>query len=82
MLAALAGVFLVGAAGLWQWYRRQGDPWAQYRSVRLDPLRTYEVVLWETEMPVAVLADPFRLPGGPNPEPRHGRGRPLPPPAN
>lgn len=33
-------------------------------------------------MPVAVLADPFRLPGGPNPEPRHGRGRPLPPPAN
>ena len=66
------GALLVVAAGAYGlWRQRQGDPWARYRPVPLDPGKTYELVLWETELPVAVIPDPLRLPEGPSPDPRH-----------
>ncbi|QIA27836.1 extracellular solute-binding protein [Thermaerobacter sp. PB12/4term] len=70
LVIGVAALLVVAAGALALWRQRQGDPWARYRPVPLDPGKTYEIVLWETEMPVAVLPDPLRLPGGPSPEPR------------
>ncbi|ADU52137.1 hypothetical protein Tmar_2056 [Thermaerobacter marianensis DSM 12885] len=70
LVAGMAALLVVAAAAFTLWRQRQGDPWARYRAVPLDPAKTYELVLWETELPVAVLPDPLRLPGGPSPEPR------------
>ncbi|GAB6877074.1 extracellular solute-binding protein [Thermaerobacter litoralis] len=70
LVVGAAALLMVAAGAFALWRQRQGDPWARYRPVPLDPQKTYELVLWETELPVAVLPDPLRLPEGPSPEPR------------
>ncbi|WPD18784.1 ABC transporter substrate-binding protein [Thermaerobacter composti] len=72
LVVGVAALLVVAAGAFGLWLQRRGDPWARYRPVPLDPEKTYEVVLWETELPVAVLPDPLRLPEGPSPEPPYG----------
>ncbi|HEY8487941.1 MAG TPA: ABC transporter substrate-binding protein, partial [Thermaerobacter sp.] len=62
LVVGAAALLMVAAGAFALWRQRQGDPWARYRPVPLDPQKTYELVLWETELPVAVLPDPLRLP--------------------